>query len=251
MPRLFCRPLTEGVLPLAPEESHHAAIVLRCRPSEKVVLFDGAGREAVGTIDRVERRKVWVEAAAIQERPFELAIRVTVAVAMPKPHRQGYLIEKCTELGAAAIWPILTEHSVSKARISTVKKWKRRALEAAKQSRRAWIPTIESPCAFSDCLGRVAEFDAVSLSCVGASATPFNGFLDTLSDGDAVLAFVGPEGGWSEAERKSAIAAGAVVTVLSSTVLRTETAAVAVCAAVAGRRVAGCMHGIRAPKVTD
>ncbi len=225
---------------LSPEESHHAAAVLRCKPAQEVVLFDGSGHEAAGRIRRVERRKVSVEVGAIRERPFDLSISVTLAIAMPKPHRQGYLIEKCTELGAAAFWPIVTEHSVSKPRVSTVEKWKRRAVEAAKQSGRAWIPAVEPPTGFSDCLRRVAEFDAVSICCPGPGATPFRQLLDALTGGKALLVFVGPEGGWSDIEHERAIADGAVPTGLSPTVLRAETAAVAVCAAVAGWFVEGC-----------
>jgi len=217
LPRLFCRPLTEGELALSPEESHHVATVLRCKPAQVVTLFDGKGREAAGAIKRLERRKVWV----------------SVDVAMPKPHRQGYLIEKCTELGAAAIWPIIAEHSVSRPRASTVEKWERRAIEAAKQAGRAWVPTVERTCDFTTCLQRAREFDAVSIACPAPDATPVNTFLQDQRDGAVVLVLVGPEGGWSEPESKAACAGGAVPTSLGPTVLRTETAAVAFCAAAA------------------
>ncbi|MGD2107877.1 MAG: RsmE family RNA methyltransferase [Phycisphaerae bacterium] len=243
--RLFCRSLTEGLFALSPEEAHHAASVLRRKPGHNVLLFDGEGREAAGAIERIESRgrsvQTWVRAGPIRVRPFDLGIKLTLAVAMPKPHRQGYLIEKCTELGVAAIWPVLTARSVSRPRAASVEKWKRRAVEAAKQAARAWVPAIEPAISLSECLQRVAEFDAASISCLGPRLRRFDEFLKGFGPGRSVLVLVGPEGGWTEDERNYAVDSGAVATVLSPTVLRTETAAVAVCAAVAGLCAGGGM----------
>jgi len=200
---------------------------------DEFVVFDGRGREAAAQAELVTRRQVQVVVERITERPFDLLHRITLAVAMTKAHRQGYLIEKCTELGAAAFWPILADRSVAKPALAAVDKWSRRAVEAAKQSARAWVPTVEAPQTFAAAIARIGEFSAAAIADPASSATPFTMFLSNHGEGSTVLVFVGPEGGWSEGECRAALDAGVVSIRLAPTILRSETAAVAVCAAAA------------------
>src|SRR3989304_974418 len=111
IPRLYCPGLTMGANTLSVEESPHAANVLRLRGGDPVVLFDGAGREGAGSIARIRSRQVHADVAAVTTRPFETIHRITLAVALAKAHRHAYLVEKCTELGVAGFWPILTDRS--------------------------------------------------------------------------------------------------------------------------------------------
>ena len=231
--RLYCPDLKEGLNLLPPEESHHALSSLRARAGDEFVVFDGRGREARARVERVTRRQTQVVVERITERPFDLLHRITLAVAMTKAHRQGYLIEKCTELGAAAFWPILAERSVVRPASAAVDKWSRRAVEAVKQSARAWVPAVEAPQTFVQAVARIGEFSASAIADPDSSATPFIVFLSNHGEGSSLLAFVGPEGGWSESECRAAVAAGAISIRLSPTVLRSETAAVTVCAAAA------------------
>lgn len=223
---------------LSPEESHHAIASLRAKVGHEVGLFDGAGGEGTGVIVGIERRCVFVDVTQVTHRPFELRHRITLAVATIRTHRQGYLIEKCTELGVAAIWPIAAERNVSRPDADAAEKWARRAIEAAKQSNRSWVPAISPPRTFWECLERVGDFDASSITHAHSTLLPFGTFLSTQPDGASVLVWIGPEGGWSDTERGLAVEAGAVATTLGPTVLRTETAAVAVCAAAAMQGVA-------------
>ncbi len=230
--RLFCPEIAAGSVTLSPEESHHAISVLRVRPGDEIILFDGAGRLAIGVVERANRR-LEATVGEITNHPPDLTRRLTLAVAMPKSTRQGFLIEKCTELGVAAIWPIITDRSVAHPSAGAIDKWKRRAIEAAKQSRRAWLPTIETPRSFRESLARATEFDAVGFATVDPPAEGLATLVASIPHDGSVLVYVGPEGGFSDAERESAVAVGAVPVNLGPTVLRTETAAIAVCAAVA------------------
>lgn len=162
--RLFYPALSEGSVLVPREESHHAIAVLRAKPGQEVILFDGAGREAAGLIVRIDRRRLRVDVTRVEERPFELSHKITLAVAMTRAHRQGYLIEKCTELGVAAIWPVLAARSVSKPDAPAVDRWNRRAIEAAKQSGRSWIPQIAPPQPFAAIVERIGDFDASTLA---------------------------------------------------------------------------------------
>lgn len=231
--RLYCPDLKEGLNLLPPEESHHALASLRTQRGDEFVVLDGRGREASARVERTTQRQVHVLVERITERPFDLRHRITLAVAMSKAHRQGYLIEKCTELGAAAFWPILAERSVVQPSAAAVDKWSRRAVEAAKQSGRAWVPTIESPQTFTQAVARIGEFSASAIADPDSTATPFSVFLGNHVAGDTLLVFVGPEGGWSEGELRAAQVVGITFVRLSPTVLRSETAAVTVCAAAA------------------
>jgi 16S rRNA (uracil1498-N3)-methyltransferase len=233
-PRRFFHPhLSAGTIGLSADESHHAATALRAREGDEVVLFDGAGREAAGRITRITRHTVHVEVGEIESFPFELSRRITLAVAPPKTQRQHYMIEKCTELGVAAIWPVLTERGVTRPTAAALDKWRRRAIEAAKQAQRHWLPAIEGPQAIDACLGRCGDFDAVAITDIGVANRSFHAMLAETPPGGSMLVLIGPEGGWTGPERDIARAAGARPVSVSPTVLRVETAAVAVCAAVA------------------
>ncbi len=232
-PRLFCSEIVEGLVILSAEESHHAISVLRLKPGEEVVLFNGAGRQAIAIVRSVRRRRLEAAVTAITDHPFDLPRKLTLAVAMPKAARQAYLIEKCTELGVSAIWPIATERSVAKPKAGAIERWRRRAVEASKQSRRLWVPTIETPQGFPESIERIPEFDATAIAELEPPGEGLTHLLGRLPDDASLLVWVGPEGGWSHAEREAGISAGAVPVNLGPTVLRTETAAIAVCAAVA------------------
>lgn len=233
--RLFCPELSlvEGSVTLSAEESHHAVSVLRVKPGEKVILFNGKGRQAIAVVESLRRQRLEAGVTEITDHPFDLSCRLTLAVAMPKAARQGYLIEKCTELGVAAIWPIIADRSVANPRHGAIERWRRRAVEAAKQSHRLWIPTIETPQSFSESIERVADFDVAALADLDVLGKGLSALIEAVPDDGTLVVWVGPEGGWSHAERGSAVASGTVTASLGPTVLRTETAAVAVCAAVA------------------
>jgi len=230
-PRIHCPNLAENTATLSPEESRHVLDALRAKTGDEIILFDGVGGEAEGVVSRIARKTVTVRIGSVTRRPFDLSRRVTLAVAAVRVHRQGYLVEKCTELGVASLWPIITERSVARPESSLVEKWSRRAIEAAKQSGRAWTPQIAPPCSFNEAVARRGEFDACSLADTGASLPRFLEFIAATPAPSSVLVFVGPEGGWTDAERELAREADIVRTTLGPTVLRTETAAVAVCAA--------------------
>jgi 16S rRNA (uracil1498-N3)-methyltransferase len=140
---------------------------------------------------------------------------------------------RCTELGVWAFWPVIARRSVTRPDAAAVDKWARRAIEAAKQSQRAFVPTFEPPRLITACLDRSNEFDALVMAHRTHPGKGWADFLKNHPDKLSILVFVGPEGGWSDEEVGACLAAGAHPVCLGPTVLRTETAAIAVCAAVA------------------
>jgi len=235
LPRLFCRDMQEGNLTLDEAEAHHARSVLRLKSGDAVTLLDGQGGEASAVIDRVTKRDVSIVAQPCHRHAFDVPRRVTIAVALPRRHRQSYLVEKCTELGAAAIWLVDVERQVTKPDMETAERFARRAAEALKQCGRHWLPSFTGPMSLNQALRDKADFDAVVLLHPGPAAPLLSDFLAEHAPANPerpprILFLIGPEGGWSDADRLRAVELGANMVTLGSIVLRTETAAVAACA---------------------
>ena len=205
------------------DEGRHAADVRRLRVGEVVDLGDGQGRLARGVIAEVQRGRivVQVERRSVVGAPSP---RFVVVQALAKGGRDLDAVEAMTEVGVDEVvaWP--AARSVAKPSARTLERWQATALAAAKQARRAWIPTVVGPvdldatCALlrGASLGIVLHEDASAP--LAAAGLP--------DDGDVVVV-VGPEGGLTADELTAFEAAGAGAYRLGEAVLRTSTAGVA------------------------
>jgi 16S rRNA (uracil1498-N3)-methyltransferase len=238
-PRFYVPDLTEGAEVALPQtEAHHAAHVLRLAPGAAVELFDGCGRAAGARIATVRRGDVTAVVESVRGPVARAGPAVHLAFAVPKGSRLDWLLEKATELGAAALRPVRFERSVAGAgEFSEAKreKWLAHAIAAAKQSGLDYLPTIEDPLPlekFAAACGPGIYGD------LAADARPIAEVLRSLAAGGTqklergIVVAVGPEGGLTEAERGALRAGGFVPVRLGHTTLRIETAAVAILAAV-------------------
>lgn len=232
--RLYCPELAQGRLTLPPDEAHHGATVLRLRPNDRVSLFDGRGGVAEAVVERATRRELVVTAAEVVHQPFELPIRLTLAVALPRAHRASYLIEKCTELGVFEFVPILARRRVVELDEHRTERLERRVIEACKQCHRAWLPRVCAPVSLSDILRETSANLPTAIADASATGVPWLTWLEAtaLTAGKARV-LVGPEGGWADAERAQAAECGVPSVSLGPFVLRTETAAIAACSGLA------------------
>jgi 16S rRNA (uracil1498-N3)-methyltransferase len=238
--RFYVPDLTEGaVVALPPTEAHHAAHVLRLAPGAPVELFDGCGRAASAQIATIRRGNVTAQVESVRGPVARAGPAVHIGFAVPKGSRLDWLLEKATELGAAALRPVRFERSVAGAgEFSEAKreKWLAHAVAAAKQSGLDYLPTIEEPLPlekFAATCGPGIYGD------LAADARPIAEALRNLAAGgtqklerDLVVA-IGPEGGLTEAERGALRTGGFLPVRLGHTTLRIETAAVAILAAIA------------------
>lgn len=227
---LLEQPLTgPGEYALGREESHHAATVMRLRADDAVIVFDGFGNRAEAVVLQADRREVRVRVDAVdtekRSRPH-----LTIATAIPKGKRWQVLVEKCTELGVDRIYPLLSERSVVKGE-GDPEKWRRWIVEAAKQSRRTWLPEIFEPTRLMDIPKLAAEEGAILLI-ADRDGEPPTHYRHELEKAERVVAIVGPEGGFSDEELVYCRNHGALGVVLSPFVLRIETAAATVCAVI-------------------
>jgi len=160
---------------------------------------------------------------------------VTLSVAVPKQAVQQELVARCTELGVTAFQPIVCAHSAV-GRIK-VERWVRWAMEACKQCGRNWLPRVSEAIGLAEAL---AGSPAMGLRVFGdPGASPPIPPEVSRGDWTEVTVFIGPEGGFTEDEIGLLRSAGALAMRVGEHVLRIETAAAAVTAALIGLRLAG------------
>ena len=229
----FCSEIRAGLMELPPEEAHHAASVMRVRVGDRILLFDGRGASAPATVREVRRRLVSVETDAAGESRPPATPRLVLHVSMPKAARQHLLIEKCTELGVSAIQPLLTDRGVAKPSAGADHRWRRFAIEAAKQARQWWLPEFLAAQSLAESLDVARAGGLCLIASLASAARPLG---DLLLDGgepaQEVHVWIGPEGGFTPHESAMAAAAGLIEVSLGPSILRVETAAIAVCALV-------------------
>ena len=237
-PPLFLVPpgeLAGDVITLSGAEGHHAAAVRRLRPGERADVGDGAGTIAECAVLSVTRDSVLLSVRSVREVPAPQPV-ITVVQALPKGDRGELAVELMTEVGVDAVVPWAAQRCVvrwqgDRGERSLVK-WRATAREAAKQSRRAWLPEVASLASLADVAKRVsAAARAVVLEADAESALSR---LPLPAHGEIVLV-AGPEGGITPAERRALADAGAVEARLGPTVLRTSTAGAAAAAVLLSR----------------
>jgi 16S rRNA (uracil1498-N3)-methyltransferase len=231
VPRFFIDlPLrAPGDLTLPPGAARHVQ-VLRLQPGDALSLFDGSGPEWRAEVLAMGRAEVSVRLIEPFEPGRELARAVTLAVVMPANDRMDFLVEKATELGAAALQPLMSERSVLRLAGERADKkrahWQGVAIAAAEQCGRA-VPTRIEPV-----LGLSAW-----LAALPAPGSDWRGLLSpraamplALPSQPQATFLSGPEGGLSEAEEAAARACGFEAVSLGPRVLRADTAPLAVLA---------------------
>jgi 16S rRNA (uracil1498-N3)-methyltransferase len=206
------------------EAAAHLGRVLRVRPGEAVVLFDGSGPEFDGEVVNANRRTVELAVGAEREADRESPLELVLLQGLCRNERMDWVVRKATELGVTAIRPVLAERSVVKlepARAAgRIEHWRAIAISACEQCGRNTLPDILPPLPVTTTLSAHAGATGVLLD----PEAP--GGVDRLQHAKGPLCLlVGPEGGLDERERAAARAAGYAGIRLGPRILRTETAA--------------------------
>lgn len=227
--RVYCPELPrEGLFDLPKDEVQHIGRVLRLKVGSPLIAFDGRGRAARCQVASLDRRRGSARILEQLHEPGAVLSNLTIAVAPAKGKRMSFLIEKLTELGVGRIQALETEFGqLSRAQIDREREsWQRKSIEASKQCGRFLLPEIPE----SKTLAQLC--DAIEgRAFVGSPNKSDSGLWATLStleteDGPFTV-FIGPEGGFSEAEL--ALLRGSKVEdlCLGDLILRIETAAIA------------------------
>jgi 16S rRNA (uracil1498-N3)-methyltransferase len=202
----------------------HLARVLRARVGQEfdIVANGVLHRGRIATIADTR-----VEFELGEEIPSEPApIQLTLLLAIFKFDRMEWAIEKCTELGVTRVIPVIARRTDSHLAVASQKRvdrWRRIALQASEQSRRAAPPEISDPAKLRDALAFPAKLKLL------LSEAEDQSHLREIQPNpdDNVLLAIGPEGGWAEDELEQFRANGWISVSLGTTILRAETAAIA------------------------
>ena len=235
MRRFFAPPedLFDETVVLGPDETRHLKDVLRLRPGDNAQVFDGGGREFLCVIEAVDKKSAHLKVVkevipAAPESPLDLTLAVTVT----KGEKFDLVVQKAVELGVSELIPIFTERSDVKPGASEKRheRWQKIALEACKQSGRAKLMTVDQPIDFGKLLGQLETKGTIVLFSERGGAD-----FETIVSADKITAFVGPEGGWDDAELDQARRQNIQIITFGGRILRAETAAIAFAALLQNR----------------
>jgi 16S rRNA (uracil1498-N3)-methyltransferase len=211
---------------LSLEETRHLRDVLRLREGEKVNVFDGAGKEFSGVIEKISKKETVlkiIEETAPSSPESELEL--TLAVALLKGEKFDLVIQKAVELGVCKLVPLNTKRADVRLKDGDKKleRWQKIALEACKQSGRAQLMQIELPVDFEKFI-KTADGARILFAERGGA------LFSAIKADKKITALVGSEGGWEDSEIEFAASNGFQIITLGGRILRAETAAIAVSA---------------------
>lgn len=225
---------------LSAHETHHLMHVLRMTPGDETFVFDGRGREYRCSFRKVENNHAQLEIADALSDVVESPLHLTLAQALAKGEKFDFIIQKATELGVSGIAPLVTRYSDvrldDQQKTKRVERWRRISLEAMKQCGRRQLVEITEPLtirqfiaaneASSGSPGVASHIPPALLLFSERGGAAVTDALAEISKPCAVVALIGPEGGWSDDELEALNDCGCKTVTLGPRVLRTETAAV-------------------------
>lgn len=216
------------------KDVNHIKNVLRMNPGEEIAVSNGMdGKEYRCSIESFLADEVLCELRFVKEDALELPSKVYLFQGLPKADKMELIIQKAVELGAYQVIPVACRRSVvkldEKKEKSKLARWQGIAEAAAKQSKRGIIPEItgvmsmKEAIAYSrDCQVRIIPYELAE----GMEKT--RQIIESLKPGQDIAVFIGPEGGFEEAEVNAAMEDGIVPITLGKRILRTETAGMTV-----------------------
>jgi len=208
-------------------EARHILNVMRLKESDKVVVFDGTGKEYTGFVKEVKSKSLVVEIISTKTPKPKTLPEITLAVSLPKKGKMDYIVEKAVELGVSCIIPTLSERTVVKLESGKMRerqeRWQKIAREAAKQCGRTDVPEVKTIQKFYNVIDDINNFDLALVACLSEDTA---GLKDAIADfkGGKIIAFIGPEGDFTPDEILMTKDTSAKLVSLGERVLKSDTA---------------------------
>ncbi|HKM33803.1 MAG TPA: 16S rRNA (uracil(1498)-N(3))-methyltransferase [Lachnospiraceae bacterium] len=213
---------------------NHIKNVLRMKAGEEISVSNGYdGKEYRCQIVSLMEDKIICELRFIKEDGMELTSRVHLFQGLPKADKMELIIQKMVELGAFDIIPVETKRSVVKLDDKKAKqkteRWQAISEAAAKQSKRRVVPKVWEPISFTKALQMAKNMEVKMIPYeLAENMEKTKQMISGLGENVDIAVFIGPEGGFEDAEIRAAIEAGIQPITLGKRILRTETAGLTV-----------------------
>jgi 16S rRNA (uracil1498-N3)-methyltransferase len=240
MHRFFVEPdvLRHRPIALQGELAHQIKRVLRLKPGDQIELLDDSGEAWLVALEQVSSSLCVVREVDRYRPDTEPTRRLILYQAISKGHKLDWVCQKATELGVSELVPMATARSVGanlrELGPTRLVRLQRIAQEAAEQSGRAVMPTVRPAIAYGQALAERGPRDLALIGVLTPGALPIRQvFVHEETPPGTVRLFIGPEGGFEDAEVELARARGVRPVSLGPRVLRTETAGIALLAIMA------------------
>ena len=237
MPRFFITQdnISPTHIHITGDDAHHIGNVLRMRTGEELTLCDGNGTDYTAELEQISKTDISARILSSAASDTEPPVEVWLFQALPKASKMEYIIQKCTELGVSRIVPCVMSRCVVKldgdtAMRKKVERWQSVAKEAAKQSERGIIPTVEMPMTLKQAITAIGGMDIGFAAYEKEETGSLRSVLTDKQSPKSIGYLVGPEGGISDNEAQQLADAGIPAITLGKRILRTETAGEAVLA---------------------
>ena len=233
MQRFFVEPYQvqeeEHRITLTGPDVNHMKNVLRMRIGEDVWISDGGQKEYHCTIEAFEEEGAVLHILYAQEPQYELPSRIYLFQGLPKGDKMELIIQKAVELGVYEVDPVVTKRAVvkldEKKAAKKVARWNAIAEGAAKQSGRNRIPEVHDVMTFAEALEFAKSLEVRLIPYEKAEGMgTMKSAVEQIKPGESIGVFIGPEGGFEEAEIEQAMEQEIIPVSLGKRILRTETA---------------------------
>ena len=232
MYRFFVEPsqVGEKEIIICGSDVNHIKNVLRMKPEEEILISSGENLEYTCYIQEFREEEIVAHIMYVQEAGYELASSLYLFQGLPKSDKMELIIQKAVELGVHEVIPVASKRAVvkldKKKEEKKLSRWQAISESAAKQSKRMYVPRVTEVMSFKEAAAYAKKLDVVLLPYeLAKGMAQTKEIIKNIEKGQSVGIFIGPEGGFEEAEVETAVQeAGAQVITLGKRILRTETA---------------------------
>jgi len=207
---------------LSKDQSHYLLSVMRLKVGQKVLFFNGNDGEFYGIINSIEKKKTTIKILS-KEREVNDQQKVVLAFCPPKGNKLDFLIQKSTEIGVKEFVPVISDHTIN--RKINIDRLKKIIIESAEQSNQIQLPNLQNPLSFDSFVNNFSKSTILF-----ADINSLNSSLEEIIEKKQsnYILFIGPEGDFSSKEREVILQNKNFKSFsLGSTILRSETAAIA------------------------
>lgn len=216
------------------QEAHHIINVMRIGKGDKLIIFDGKGKEYICSVKDTSRQKVFLKIEKINLISERLnKIKIILMQAIPKKYSMDFIVEKATELGVDRIIPIITERTIPKFAASEktkkIQRWNSILIAAVKQCGRSIVPQLDGIVPYNDSFNLLNKDAVKIMACLSEGTIDFKKIITEIKthneNGPKEIAiYIGPEGDFSQKEIAVAQQNGCFLASFGKTVLRVDAA---------------------------